>query len=795
MRFTLSWLREYLDFESSVDDLCHKLTSIGLEVENCINPKKDLEDFVISEIVGIEPHPDADKLKICNVNNGSKLLKVVCGASNVKKRMKTVLANIGCIIKPRKQNEFKIKKSKIRGIESNGMLCSEEELNLSDDSHGIIELDQKCKVGEKFSDHLSDENVEIEIAITPNRVDCAGVFGIARDLNAAGFGKLRKKKINKVKSIFKSSLKLTNTLKNETCPQFSIRQIKNVKNPQSSNAIIKRFKGSGLKVISSLVDITNYLTIDYCRPLHVFDYDKVEGDIKIRYSKKGEKFFGLDDKEYILDENMIVICDEKKIISLAGVIGGKNTACDHETKNILIESAYFSPEKIASTGRKLNITSDARYRFERGIDPKSTIDGIELASEMIIKNCGGEAGHIISDSIESEFNFEIEVDIDFFSQILGCEIDKTTINEKLLKIGCNVMDCKKTIKVQPPSWRPDIKIKEDLVEEIGRLIGYEKIQAKEFKLNNRFKAKVTSQYQQLRRQVRELLVSRNIMETISWSFSNKKWERELNLNNEILEITNPISSELSCLRTNLVGGLLDIINKNNNKNIQNISIFEMGPIFKGFKPGEQNDQLTVVRSGKANEKNWTTDNRDFDIFDLKSDLFNVLRLLKIPLQKLKIKPENKKYYHPGKSGLIILGEKKIASFGELHPSIAKIFKIKNITCLFELDMTTTLDLCKEKSYTKKQLTKSVFQSSVRDFSFEVDKNLLSIDLVNHIKNIDKEIISSVKVFDNYEGKDKRSLALEVIMQSDTKTLVEEDINKLSKKIIEQAGLKFNAKLK
>ena len=417
MKFTLAWLKEYLDFKSSVEDLCEKLTSIGLEVENVKDPKNYLSEFLVSEILSINAHPNADKLRVCDVNNGNEILKIVCGAKNVKEKMKTVLASEGCVIKPGTEEEFKIGKSKIRGVESFGMLCSGSELGLSEDSEGIIELGKDCEVGEKFSKYLNDEDIEIEIAITPNRVDCAGVFGIARDLNAAGFGKLKQKRINKIKDDFKSTIKLENLLKNSSCPQFLLREIRDVKNLKSPKKIIKRFNGSGLKLISALVDVTNYLTVDYCRPLHVFDSDKIEGDIKIRYSEKGEEFFGLDEKKYILDKGMILICDKKKIISLAGVMGGLNTACDNNTKNILIESAYFNPEKIAFAGRKLNIISDARYRFERGIDPMSTFDGMHLASEMILENCGGRVGSIINDSGEVDINQEIIIDSSFIRKV------------------------------------------------------------------------------------------------------------------------------------------------------------------------------------------------------------------------------------------------------------------------------------------------------------------------------------------------------------------------------------------
>ncbi len=795
MRFTLAWLKEHLEFDSSVEDLCKKLTSIGLEVEDCKNPKKNLDGFIVSQIKDIFPHPNADKLNICNVDNGQETLQIVCGASNAFKNMKTVLANIGSIIKPGTNEQFRIKKSKIRGVESMGMLCSEEELDLASHSDGIIELEKSCKIGEKFSKYVCDENIEIEIGITPNRVDCASVYGVARDLHAAGFGRLKERIIKQTVVENKSFIKLQNNLKNDVCPQFLLREIKNVKNLRSSDDMIKRFKGSGLKVISSLVDITNFITVDFCRPLHVFDLDKIEGNITIRYSEKGEEFIGLDDNNYILDKNMIIICDDKKIISLAGILGGKNTACDENTQNILVEAAYFTPEIIASTGRRLNIVSDARYRFERGIDPNSTEAGLELATMMIIESCGGQVGSIVSDSRKIELYKKINVEKFFFEKVLGYSIHENQIEETLIKLGCKVEIIKDFIEVTPPSWRSDIKIKEDLVEEVGRLLGYEKIPKSKFELDNNVAQEVTSVPQKLKKKIRELLVSRNIMETITWSFSNKKWEENLNQKNNIIEIANPISSELSCMRSNLTGGLLNLIFKNNNKNIQNISVFEIGPIFKSIYPGDQVERLTVVRSGNAIEKNWTSKNREFDIFDLKSDLFCVLKLLNIEAEQLNIKNEKAELYHPGKNGSLFIGETKIGSFGELHPSVLKNFKVKNKTCIFELFLNEIFDLKISRTNLNESFYKSNFQSSTRDFSFEIEKNLRSKELVDFIKRIDKEIISDVKVFDNYESSESRSIAIEVVMQSDERTLTEQEITQLSEKIIDNAKHKFRAKLR
>ena len=581
MKFTVGWLKDYLDFDCSLLQLSHKLTSIGLEVENIRSPITDPDKFIVCEVIRVEKHPNADKLKICDVSDGKDNYTIVCGAQNVKNGLITVLAKEGAIIYNLKENEFKISKSKIRGIESNGMLCSEEELGIEEKSTGIIELNETYEVGKSFSDYVSDEDIEIEIAITPNRVDCAGVYGIARDLSASGLGKLKELKVENINSSRKSIIKIDNKLKDKDCPQFFLREVKNVSNTESPDWMLKRFRMTDIKIISCLVDVTNYINFDICRPLHVFDADKIEGNIIIRHSKKGEKFLGLDDQEYILDDNMIVICDENKIISLAGILGGKNSCCDHKTKNILIESAYFLPDSISSTGRKLNIQSDARYRFERGIDPESTKNGINLASKMITELCGGGLCEIINDNTSIKQERSIQISSDFINQILGTKLNNEVIKEKLLKIGCLIENKNSIFLVTPPSWRQDISIKEDLVEEVARLYGYDSIENEPMNIKKRL-TNIANINQKSKKKIKEVLVSRNINEIINWSFVNKEWEIIFG-NKDPIEIENPISSQQSVLRSNLVGGLLSVVKKNNNKGKQTVSIFEFGPTFSHDK--------------------------------------------------------------------------------------------------------------------------------------------------------------------------------------------------------------------
>ena len=639
MKFTVGWLKDYLDFDCSLIQLSHKLTSIGLEVENIRSPITDPDKFIVCEVINVEKHPNADKLKICNVSDGKDNYKIVCGAQNVKNGLITVLAKEGAIIYNLKENAFKISKSKIRGIESNGMLCSEEELGIEEKSTGIIELNDSYEVGKSFSDYVSDEDIEIEIAITPNRVDCAGVYGIARDLSASGLGKLKELKVENINSSRKSIIKIDNKLKDKDCPQFFLREVKNVSNTESPDWMLKRFRMTDIKIISCLVDVTNYINFDICRPLHVFDADKIEGNIIIRHSKKGEKFLGLDDQEYILDDNMIVICDENKIISLAGILGGKNSCCDHETKNILIESAYFLPDSISSTGRKLNIQSDARYRFERGIDPESTKNGINLASKMITELCGGELCEIINDNTSIKQERSIEISSDFINQILGTNLNNEVIKEKLLKIGCLIENKNSIFLVTPPSWRQDISIKEDLVEEVARLYGYDSIENEPMNIKKRL-TNIANINQKSKKKIKEVLVSRNINEIINWSFVNKEWESIFG-NKDPIEIENPISSEQSVLRSTLVGGLLSVVKKNNNKGKQNVSIFEFGPIFSHDKKILQRDHIVVMRSGMMTEKSWVEKDREFDVFDIKEDLIEVLKVLDFKERSIKFTNEGK----------------------------------------------------------------------------------------------------------------------------------------------------------
>lgn len=800
MKFTVKWLREHLDFKQNCFELVNQLNAIGLEVESFNNPFQNLKGFKIVEITNFAKHPNADKLNVCEVSDGKSKYKIVCGADNVKKGLKTVLAPVGSYLPIRDNNDnpIKINKSKIRGVESMGMMCSESELCLSDESDGIIDLGSNYTVGENFSDYADEEKIVIEIAITPNRVDCAGVMGIARDLQASGFGKLITRKKKQITHVFDSQIKIKNLIKDSDCSEFYVRQINNVKNIVSPDWIIKRFKACNIKVISSLVDITNFLTIDSCRPLHVFDFDKIVGNLTIRHSKSGEKFVGLDNEEYVLEDNMTVICDDSGIISLAGILGGLSTACDENTKNILVESAFFKPENIARTGRRLNIMSDARYRFERGIDPLSTKYGLDFASGMIVDICGGEVGSTVSDGEFREVQNTIKIDSTFVKKILGKEFSLEFIKDKLLKIGCHVTQDNNTLSVVPPSWRGDILLREDLVEEVARLYGYENIEDQPIHFNEKQKNTLIKETQILKKKVCRFLVSKGLTEIITWSFVDEKYEKIIQTTNPI-KISNPISEDLSCLRSSLVINLLLTLNRNIKRGYKNLNFFELGPIFYGENPGEQNLKVCGVRYGKKNEKDWLMKSRDLDMYDAKLDLLEVFDILNIKEDNLFIDQNVGCYFHPKMSGAFYMGKNKIGSFGIVHPKILEYFDIKSVVSIFEINFSDIMSLMKNKKSTLKSYTKSKFQSSIRDFSFIVDKQLFASEIISAIKKSNSKIIKSIRVFDYYEGseigKDKKAIALEVLLQSDENTLSENEIDKVSKSIVQNVENKCNGKLR
>ena len=788
MIITFPWLKEHLKTKANENEIIEKLTSIGLEVENIKVNSGELGAFKIAKIIKTEKHPNADKLKICDVSiGGREILKVVCGAPNARDGLITIYAPPGSVIP---KTNFQLKIAKIRGVESKGMLCSESELNLSNESQGIIELNvSEQEIGKSYFKNKSEKT--IDIAITPNRPDCLGVRGIARDLSSTGIGKLISLKKKKLKQNSKHLIKTSVTKdKHQGCLAFGSCYITNIVNKESPEWLKKKLHALGLKPISAVVDITNYIMFDLNRPLHAYDADKIDKEIIIRDAKDGEEFEALDNKKYKLKKGMCVIADKSSILGLGGIIGGTKTSTELDTKNILIESAYFLPSSIRKTSRELAINTDAKYRFERGIDPNSIFEGLQVATELILEICGGQASKFLIAGKNSQKNKVIKFEIDNFENLIGIPISINEAQKILSSLGFICKKRKKDITVEIPSWRPDIKQDVDLIEELIRIKGFENIKlvTPERKRENEtlnFKQKLFHLSQRS-------LASKGFLEAVTWSFTDSKIDNQFSKGEKEISILNPISSDLNVLRRSIFSNLSIHLKKNQDRGYEDVSLFEIGPVFFGKNPGEQQIVVGALKSGKVGRKSWIEKERNIDVFDIKGDVIKTLIELGISEQDLFISDNTKQSYHPGRSGSITLKSEKgphLAYFGEIHPAITnKIdFKESNIYG-FEIFLKNIPEPNKKIRQTKKSFQPSDFQKSQRDFAFIIDK-IFKIGLLEKIiKEIDKSIIQDVKTFDIYEGekipKDKKSVAINVTLQSASKTLNEKDLDQISKRIID-----------
>ncbi len=781
MKFTKDWLKDHLKTEKTEAQIVEKLNNIGLEVEKIEPAKNELSDFIIAKIVKAEKHPNADRLKLCYVDIGkNELVKVVCGGPNAKNNLLTIYAPPGSVIP---KNKMKLEVSKIRGETSYGMLCSESELNLSDESKGIIELNQnfKSKVGKSYFKSNLD-NV-IELSITPNRPDCLGIRGIARDLSASGFGKLLDNKNIKIKKNGNQNLKVSiKKNKSQACTIFGSCLIKNIKNQESPAWLKNRIISLGLRPISAVVDITNYVMFDLNRPLHAYDADKINKGIMVRTSKKGESFEALDNKNYKLDDDMCVISDHQGVLGLGGIIGGTRTGTKLNTKNILLESAYFDPVITRNTAKKLDLNSDAKYRFERGIDPNSVSLGLEKASEMIVKICGGEVT-----KLDIQYAKKIEIkkilfDPNLVSKTIGIQIKNKEIIKILVDLGFKIKKKGKNYSVEVPTWRPDVLGQIDLVEEIIRIKGFEKIKSIE---PEKKRLKPTLNFFQRHFHLGQRSVaSKGYMETITWSFTDKNINDKFKENLQEIKIINPISSDLNVLRSSLYPNLIFYLKKNIDRDFDNQSLFEIGPTFIGKKPGQQITVICGIR--KENELN---------VYEIKKDVVQTLIEMGIDKNDTTIDLNTPSYYHPGKSGSIKTkkDEKLLAYFGEIHP------KIIEKTYGFEIYLENLVNFKSQNKKDKPTIIFSDYQRSDRDFAFLVKKEFKAQDLIEIISNVDHSLIKNVRIFDVYEGKnipdDKKSIALKVSIQSDFKTLNDKDLNTISQKIISNVEEKAGAKLR
>jgi phenylalanyl-tRNA synthetase beta chain len=802
MKITTNWLKEHLDTKLNENQIIDKLTDIGLEVESVGTQSNDLDSFLIAKILKTEKHPDADRLKVCDVDIGvDEPVKVVCGAPNAKEGLLTIYAPPGAVIP---KNQMKLVISKIRGVTSYGMLCSESELNLSDESDGIIELSNtkyNTKVGKNY--FQKNEVKIIDISITPNRADCLGVKGIARDLAAAGSGKL--KEIKKRKLIQKSKQKINVRIvkeKNQGCNIFGSCLMTGVKNMESPKWLKQKILSLGQKPISAIVDITNYIMFDLNRPLHVYDADKIDKKIVVRNSKKGETFKALDNKDYKLDSDMCVISDNTGVLGLGGIIGGTRSGTELDTKNVLIEAAYFNPRSIRKTSKILNIDTDAKFRFERGIDPLSIEQGLQRAAELIKEICGGEVSKFDIQKIEKIKNTIIKFEISSFKKITGFYIEQKEMIKILNNLGFDIKKEKKLLILKVPSWRPDIEQEIDIIEELARIHGYDKIKIIEPEKSR--KKPTLNNKQRLFHFLQRSIASKGFLETITWSFTDSKTNKLfLEDNKKEVNIVNPISLDLNVLRNSIFSNLIIYLSKNLDRGFKDISLFEIGPIFSGPKPGEQETVVCGLRAGKIARLNWLEKDRLVDVFDVKQDVVSSLVEAGFNQNKLYIDDKTPNYYHPGKSGRIFLNkdkEKVVANFGEIHPNILKKIDIKTEALAgFEIFLDNIKQTKKSLNDQKSQYKYSDYQKSERDFSFILDKAFQVQELIEIISRVDQDLIKAVQVFDVYEGENipdgKRSITLNVTIQSSEKTLNDEDLDRINQLIISTVERKTGAKIR
>ena len=791
MKFTLAWLKEHLDTEASVEEIAETLTRIGLEVEEVFDPATALKDFRVAEVVNAEKHPDADKLQVLEVDTGKDRLQVVCGAPNARAGMKGVFAPVGTYVPGL---DFTLTKAKIRGVESNGMMVSERELELSDEHSGIIELAPKTKVGSPAAKAFGLDDAVFDIAITPNRPDCLGVRGVARDLAAAGLGKLKKSTIKPVKGGFENPIAIKLEFAKDTasaCPIFAGRLARGVKNGPSPDWLQRRLRAIGLRPINALVDITNYISYDRGRPLHVYDADKLTGAVRARLGKPGEKFTALDGKTYTVDEAMCVIADEANVLGLGGVMGGEETGCTDATTNVFIESAYFDPKRTARTGRTLNIQSDARFRFERGVDPEFVLPGLELATQMVTELCGGNASQVTVAGKTPKPKPPFKFDMTLIGRLSGLALPHRDIRRKFASLGVKLEGKTNVLKATAPSWRPDITAAVDLVEEVVRLTGVDRVPATPLTRLAGVAAPVLTERQARQRLVRRLLASRGLVEAVTWSFVPLAEARLFGGGQPELTLDNPISTELAQMRPSMLPGLITAAKRNRDRGFVDGALFELGQAYRGAKPEDQYVAATGVRFGQSalngSGRHWSGAALAAEWAAVKADAIAALSALGVGQANIQISREAPQWFHPGRSGALKLGPKvTLGVFGELHPDTLDALGAEAPMAAFELFLDA-LPASKRKGTAKPALQASDLQAVRRDFAFLVDGDTDAGALVRAAASADRALIAEVNLFDMFTGQGvpegKKSLAIEVTLQPRVKTLTDAEIDAVAEKVV------------
>ena len=801
MKFTLSWLKEHLDTDEPLDKLADKLTMIGLEVENIEDKAKALAPFTIARVISAEQHPNADRLRVCMVDagDGAAPVQVVCGAPNARAGLISVFSPPGTFI-PGKAITLGI--GTIRGVESRGMLCSAAELQISEDHDGIMELPADAPVGKPYAAWAGLGDPVLEINLTPNRQDCTGVHGIARDLSAADMGKFKDPAIKSIRGEFSCPVQVT-VEDASLCPGFALRLVRGVKNGPSPEWLQKRLTSIGLRPINALVDITNFMTYDRARPLHVFDAAKVKGNLTVRRARDGETLKALDGRTYTLDSGVCVIADDHGVESLAGIMGGEASGCDEATTDVLIESALWNEINIAQTGRKLGINSDARYRFERGVDPAFMVPGLEMATKLVMDLCGGSPSENVV--VGNPFGEDRVIDFPLHEVKRLAAIDVPLVEMKRIlgHLGFMMAGGGPMVKVAVPSWRTDVHGKADIVEEIVRIVGVDKVPMTPFERGEDARKPILTPIQLRTRRAKRALAARGMVEAVTWSFIAKPSAELFGGGQAELALANPIASDLSDMRPSLLPGLVAAAQVNVDRGFSDIALFEVGQIFKGDRPEDQLVAAAGVRHGFASSKgigrHWSGAAMA-DALDAKADAFALLAAAGAPMQALQVVPGGASWLHPGRSGTIQIGPQNVLGvFGELHPRALEQLKADGPLIAFEVILDRIPGARAKPTRAKPMLELSPFQPVSRDFAFIVDRGVKAGDIVRAAQGADRKLITDVSVFDVYEGKGidtaKKSIAIAVTLQPREKTLTDQEIEAVAAKIVAEVAKKTGGVLR
>ncbi len=788
MKFTLSWLKRHLDTDAGLTEITDKLTALGLELEEVVDRSEALKAFTVAYVVEAKQHPNADRLRVCTVDTGDGEVQVVCGAPNARTGMKGVFAPSGTTIPG---TGLKLKPTNIRGVDSNGMLCSEREMGMSDEHEGIIELSDDATVGKPFAAVAGLDDPVIDIAITPNRQDCLGVRGIARDLAAAGMGTLKPLDTSPVPGTFQSPIDVKLEFDADAanaCPMFVGRYIRGVKNGPSPKWLQDYLRAIGLRPISILVDITNWMTHDLNRPFHVFDADSLSGDVRARLGRDGETFMALDGKEYEADDQLTVIADEDGMLGLGGIIGGESSGATETTVNCFLEAALFDPVRTAATGRRLGIESDARYRFERGVDPAFVRPSMDVATRLVLELCGGEASDVIVAGAEPDWAKTVELRPSRVHHLGGLDLPENDCTRILEDLGFRVEPSNGVLSVDVPPWRCDADGEADLVEEVIRVHGYDSIPS--VPMTNPHPVTRTALTTSQRRvaAVKRALAAAGLSEAVTWSFMPRAQAGLFGGGEDSVILANPISSDLDAMRPSILPNLITAAGRNVDRGHDDVGLFEVGPQYVDDTAKGQTTVAAGVRRGGSGARHWARQQRDIDAFDAKSDALMALAAAGAPVDSLQVMGEAPSWYHPGRSGTLRLGPKNIlAAFGEIHPGVLDALDVKGPMVGFEVHLDS-IPLPKAKATrTRDKWDVSDLPAVSRDFAFLVDAEVSASTLERAARGADKGLITDVSVFDVYEGKGvedgKKSVAIAVRLQPHEKTLTDADIEAVSSKVV------------